>query len=209
MMKKIAGAWVLILAASGATTALAEADLERGKQFFQVCVACHGANGEGNQLLNAPANGGQNVWYVIRQLRNFRAGIRGSDPKDLYGIQMRPMAMTLPDDQAVVDVAAYVGTLEAPTPPKTVEGDVEAGKKAFVTCMPCHGENGEGAKSLNAPRLSRQHDWYIVRQLNNFKSGVRGAHAKDIYGQQMRPMAQILATDEQVNDVAAYLSTLK
>ncbi len=208
-MKKIAGAWVLILAASGATTALAEADLERGKQFFQVCVACHGANGEGNQLLNAPANGGQNVWYVIRQLRNFRAGIRGSDPKDLYGIKMRPMAMTLPDDQAVVDVAAYVGTLEAPTPPKTVEGDVEAGKKAFVTCMPCHGENGEGAKSLNAPRLSRQHDWYIVRQLNNFKSGVRGAHAKDIYGQQMRPMAQILATDEQVNDVAAYLSTLK
>ena len=209
MMKKIAGAWVLILAASGAATALAEADLERGKQFFQVCVACHGANGEGNQLLNAPANAGQNVWYVMRQLRNFRAGIRGSDPKDLYGIQMRPMAMTLPDDQAVVDVAAYVGTLEAPTPPKTVEGDVEAGKKAFVTCMPCHGENGEGAKSLNAPRLSRQHDWYIVRQLNNFKSGVRGAHAKDIYGQQMRPMAQILATDEQVNDVAAYLSTLK
>ena len=106
MMKKIAGAWVLILAASGAATALAEADLERGKQFFQVCVACHGANGEGNQLLNAPANAGQNVWYVMRQLRNFRAGIRGSDPKDLYGIQMRPMAMTLPDDQAVVDVAA-------------------------------------------------------------------------------------------------------
>ncbi|MCZ6773867.1 MAG: c-type cytochrome [Proteobacteria bacterium] len=209
MMKKIAGACVLIFAASGATTALAEADLERGKQFFQVCVACHGTNGEGNQLLNAPANGGQNVWYVMRQLRNFRAGIRGSDPKDLYGIQMRPMAMTLPDDQAVVDVAAYIGTLEAPVPPKTVEGDVEAGKKAFVTCTPCHGENGEGAKSLNAPRLSRQHDWYIVRQLNNFKSGVRGAHAKDIYGQQMRPMAQILATDEQVNDVAAYLGTLE
>ena len=209
MMKKIAGACVLIFAASGATTALAEADLERGKQFFQVCVACHGANGEGNQLLNAPANGGQNVWYVMRQLRNFRVGIRGSDPKDLYGIQMRPMAMTLSDDQAVVDVAAYIGTLDVPVPPKTVEGDVEAGKKAFVTCMPCHGENGEGAKSLNAPRLSRQHDWYIVRQLNNFKSGVRGAHAKDIYGQQMRPMAQILATDEQVNDVAAYLNTLK
>ncbi len=209
MMKNIAGALVLIFASSGATTALAEADLERGKQFFQVCVACHGANGEGNQLLNAPANGGQNIWYVMRQLRNFRAGIRGSDPKDLYGIQMRPMAMTLSDDQAVVDVAAYIGTLDVPVPPKTVEGDVEAGKKAFVTCMPCHGENGEGAKSLNAPRLSRQHDWYIVRQLNNFKSGVRGAHAKDIYGQQMRPMAQILATDEQVNDVAAYLNTLK
>ena len=209
MMRRIAGALVLILGSSGVMTAYAEADLERGKQLFQVCVACHGATGEGNPILNSPANGGQNVWYVMRQLKNFRNGIRGSDPKDLYGIQMRPMAMTLPDDQAIADVSAYIGTLEAPSPATTIKGDAAAGKKAFVTCMPCHGENGEGAKSLNAPRLSKQHDWYIVRQLNNFKSGIRGAHRQDIYGQQMRPMAQILATDEQVNDVAAFLSTLE
>ncbi len=209
MTKRIAGALVLILGSSGVTTAYAEADLERGKQLFQVCVACHGVSGEGNPVLNSPANGGQNVWYVMRQLKNFRNGIRGSDPKDLYGIQMRPMAMTLPDDQAIADVSAYIGTLDAPSPPETVKGNAEAGKKAFVTCVPCHGENGEGAKSLNAPRLSKQYDWYIVRQLNNFKAGVRGAHRQDIYGAQMRPMAQILATDEQVNDVAAYLNTLE
>jgi cytochrome c oxidase subunit II len=209
MMRSFAGALVVILGSSGVMTAYAEADLERGKQFFQVCVACHGAKGEGNPILNAPASGGQNVWYVMRQLKNFRNGIRGSDPKDLYGIQMRPMAMTLPDDQAIADVAAYIGTLEEPTLAKTVEGNVEAGKKAYVTCVPCHGENGEGAVSLNAPRLSKQYDWYVVRQLNNFKSGVRGAHRKDIYGSQMRPMAQILATDEQVNDVAAYINTLE
>jgi cytochrome c oxidase subunit II len=185
----------------------AEGDPERGKELYQVCAACHGQNGEGNQALNAPANGAQNEWYVVRQLKNFRAGIRGADPKDTFGIQMRPMAMSLPDEQAVEDVAAYVASLPIPNPQKTVQGDTSAGAKAFTPCVACHGENGEGNKSLNAPRLSKQHDWYIVRQLKNFKEGIRGAHPKDIYGAQMRPMAQLLATDEQINDVAAYLST--
>jgi cytochrome c oxidase subunit 2 len=186
----------------------AAGDPAKGKELFAVCAACHGQNGEGNKLLNAPANGGQDEWYVIRQLRNFRSGVRGSDPKDTYGAQMRPMAMQLADDQAVEDVAAYVANLPAPQVEANVEGNAEAGKNAFQPCVACHGANGEGNKSLNAPRLSNQHDWYIVRQLQNFKSGVRGTHAKDIYGQQMRPMAQILATDEQVNDVTAYISTL-
>ena len=115
----------------------------------------------------------------------------------------------LTDDQAVEDVAAYVASLPTPTPAATLTGDVEAGKKAYVICVACHGEKGEGNKSLNAPRLSKQFDWYMVRQIDNFKAGIRGAHAQDIYGQQMRPMAMVLATDEQVNDVAAYIATLE
>ena len=67
---------------------------------------------------------------------------------------------------------------------------------------------GEGNVSLNAPRLSNQHDWYLVRQLQNFKKGVRGANQNDVYGAQMRPMAMILANDQAVNDVAAYINTL-
>jgi Cytochrome c553 len=199
----------LMLGLGWISFACAEGNPEKGKELFQICAACHGQSGEGNKALNAPANGGQNEWYVIRQLKNFRAGIRGAEPKDTFGNQMRPMAMGLPDDQAIEDVAAYVASLAAPFPARTVQGDAVAGKKAFTPCVACHGENGEGDKSLNAPRLSRQHDWYIVRQLQNFKAGIRGAHPKDIYGAQMRPMAQLLATDEQINDVAAYLSTLE
>lgn len=209
MTKSIAGTLVLILGLSGLPAAYAEADLERGKQLFQVCVACHGPNGEGNQLLNAPANGGQDTWYVVRQMNHFRSGIRGSHPEDLYGMQMRPMAMTLPDAQALQDVAAYVGSLEAPTPAKTIDGNVEEGQKTFVSnCLPCHGENAQGAELLNAPRLSKQHDWYIARQINNFRSGIRGGHPQDIFGTQMRSMSQILTTEEQVNDVATYINTL-
>jgi cytochrome c oxidase subunit 2 len=186
----------------------ADGDAERGKAAFEICAACHGMNGEGNQAMNAPASGGQDEWYVSRQLQNFRAGTRGAHAEDVYGAQMRPMALTLADDQAVADVAAYVATLPAPTPAITVEGDAAAGKNAYAICVACHGANGEGNISLNAPRLSNQHDWYIVRQLQNFKKGIRGTHKGDVYGAQMRPMAMVLANDQAVNDVTAYISTL-
>ena len=190
------------------TTAYAEPSLERGRQHFQTCIACHGQSGEGNQQFNAPVSAGQGAWYVSRQLINFREGIRGTHTDDTYGAQMRPAALALEDDQAIEDIAAYIETLPTPNPPRTVDGNVEAGRNAYVLCVACHGASAEGNKLLNAPRLSKQHDWYFVRQMKNFQAGTRGAHAQDIYGAQMRGMAQMLATDEQINDVAAYLATL-
>lgn len=207
-MKRLMTGLLLTLSCSAALSVQAEGDPENGKNLFAVCAACHGAAGEGNQALNAPANAGQDEWYVARQLNNFKSGIRGAHPEDTFGAQMRPMAMQLADEQAVLDVAAYAASLALPDPAKTVDGNVEAGKKAYVTCIACHGENAEGNKSLNAPRLSHQADWYIARQLNNYKAGIRGTDPKDIYGAQMKPMAEMLATDEQVNDVAAYIATL-
>ncbi len=176
--------------------------------LYNICTACHGPNAEGNPALNAPANAGQDPWYLTRQLKNFRTGIRGAHPDDTFGAQMRPMAMMLAGEQDIADVVAFLTSMDMPDPASTVEGDVEAGKKAYATCIPCHGEFGEGAQSLDAPRLSNQHDWYLVRQLENFKAGVRGTHQNDIYGAQMRIMAQMLQTDEQVRAVAAYIATI-
>ena len=210
-MIKVFGIAVMTAIVLGNTTVAnaADGDAVKGKALFAVCMACHGANGEGNAALNAPANGGQDEWYVVRQLNNFRAGVRGAHEGDIFGAQMRPMALTLPNEQAVTDVAAYIATLPVPPLEATIEGNVEAGKKSYAVCVACHGANGEGNVSLNAPRLSGQYDWYIKRQLENFKAGIRGTDPKDIYGAQMRPMSMILATDEQVNDVTAYIGTLK
>ena len=184
-------------------------DIEAGKKTWDsVCVACHGANGEGNKAMNAPANGGQEAWYVARQLKNFKEGIRGTHEKDSFGAQMRPMAMTLADDDAINNVAAYLESLPVPTAPATIEGDAEKGKSLYGVCVACHGANGEGNKALNAPRLAGQHDWYLARQVANFRDGVRGSDPKDIYGQQMRPMSMTLTSEEAINDVIAYINTL-
>ena len=200
---------LLLFALGGGPVVLAAGDIESGKALYGICAACHGVNAEGTAALNAPANAGQDPWYMIRQLKNFRAGIRGAHPDDAFGAQMRPMAMVLAGDQAIDDVVAYITSLEVPKPPRTIDGDIELGKQAYVTCIPCHGEFGQGAQALDAPRLSNQHDWYIVRQLENFRAGIRGAHQNDIYGAQMRIMSQMLETDERVRAVAAYVTTLE
>jgi len=57
--------------------------------------------------------------------------------------------------------------------------------------------------------LKGMSDWYMVTQLKNFRQGVRGAHAKDMYGQQMVSMAAILNDDKAVDDVVAHINTFK
>jgi len=200
---------LLFIALAGTSVVLAAGDAEKGKALFALCAACHGANAEGIAALNAPANAGQDPWYITRQLKNFQAGIRGAQTDDTFGAQMRPMAMVLAGDQAIADVVAYLSSLDMPNPPQTIDGDVALGKQAYETCIPCHGEFGQGAQALDAPRLAKQHDWYIVRQLENFKKGIRGSHQNDIYGAQMRIMSQMLESDDRVRAVAAYIATLE
>ncbi|MDA1095689.1 MAG: c-type cytochrome [Chloroflexi bacterium] len=81
-----------------------------GAVRYQLCSACHGANGEGNEILNAPPLVGSSDWYLVAQLRKFKAGMRGADPADTWGATMRPNALTL-DEAAMEDVVAYVQTL--------------------------------------------------------------------------------------------------
>ena len=53
-----------------------------------------------------------------------------------------------------------------------------------------------------------QHDWYHLAQLKKFKSGVRGSNPQDITGAQMRPMSMLLADEQMMKDVVAYIKTL-
>ena len=185
------------------------ADVAAGKAAYAVCSTCHGPNAGGNQSLNAPRTAGQFDWYVKRQLLAFKDGTRGTAPGDIYGAQMRPMAMVLTNDAAVDNVVAYIATLKAPASPATVQGDAAVGKQLYATCAACHGPKGEGNPALNAPRLADQDDWYMVRELQNYKKGIRGSNPKDVYGAQMKPMAAMLANDQAINNVVAYIRTLK
>lgn len=179
-----------------------------GQATYAVCAACHGPNGEGNQALNAPRTAGQEGWYLKRQIYNFKHGIRGAVDDDVYGKQMAPMAMTLVDDTAVNNVAAYIESLPDKPVPKTVKGDIENGRDLYVTCGTCHGRNGQGVWNLNAPRLAGMSDWYLVRQLNNFQKGIRGLQPGDGHGKQMHLMSVMLPTEQDINDVVAYINTL-
>jgi cytochrome c oxidase subunit II len=178
-----------------------------GKASYAVCAACHGANGEGNLALNAPRLNGQPAWYLERQLKHFKQGARGTQAKDVFGKTMAPMAATLPDDTAIANVAAYIASLPEVPAAATIKGDVDKGRERYATCGACHGANGRGIAATNAPRLQGMSDWYMARQLKNFRDGVRGASSQDIYGGQMALIAGMLADDAAIGDILAYINS--
>jgi cytochrome c oxidase subunit II len=83
----------------------------RGKATFVACATCHGTEAQGSAQLGAPPLRGLDDWYVVNALNAFRTGLRGSDPQDTHGLQMRAAAAALADEQAVLDVVAYLATL--------------------------------------------------------------------------------------------------
>jgi cytochrome c oxidase subunit 2 len=182
-------------------------DVAVGKTLYATCAACHGASGEGNLALNAPKLSGQGGWYLARQLHLFKQGARGTHEKDTFGKMMAPMAATLADDKAIADVVAYIASLpDAPQAP-TIQGNVDTGRSRYNTCAACHGANGLGIVATNAPRLKGMSDWYMARQMRNFRDGVRGAHAQDVHGSQMALIAGMLADDAAIGDVLAYINS--
>jgi cytochrome c oxidase subunit 2 len=190
------------------TRALAAGDPAAGQASYAVCSACHGQQAEGNKDLNAPKLAGQAGWYLARQLKNFKSGVRGADDKDVFGKQMAPMAATLPDDAAIANVVAYIASLPDARPSATVMGNPDKGKSNFATCAACHGVSGQGIWATNAPRLSNMSDWYMQRQLENFRQGIRGGHRLDFYGSQMVSMAKTLPDGKTTVDLLDYVHTL-
>jgi cytochrome c oxidase subunit 2 len=180
-----------------------------GEALYAVCAGCHGAQAEGNPALHAPKLTGQGDWYLKRQLQNYKQGARGTHDKDEFGKMMAPMAATLADDAAIANVVAFIGTLPDRPAPATVAGRTNKGQGSYVTCAACHGPGGRGLQATNAPALAGMSDWYLVTQLKNFKQGIRGTHAKDRYGPQMASMAGMLTSDQAIDDVVAYINTLR
>jgi cytochrome c oxidase subunit 2 len=181
-----------------------------GAGMYAVCSACHGQMGEGNQQLNAPKLAGLNDWYIRRQLYSFQNHWRGGDPaKDPFGAQMAPMSQPVADPAIRENVLAHINTLPDNPSPPMIAGDAERGRRLFETCQLCHGDKGEGRWGTNAPKLAGMSDWYLVRQLQNFKSRVRGGHPDDVYGDQMNMIANALVGENAINDVVAYINTLR
>ena len=183
-------------------------DVTAGQAAYAVCSACHGTAGEGNELLNAPKLNGLQAWYLERQILNFKHGLRGADPGDTFGAQMAPMAATLVDEAAISNVVAYIASLPNTDSAPTISGDIARGKHIYTTCGSCHGKGGQGIWSQNAPTLNGANDWYIARQLENFRQGIRGSHPQDLYGKQMTLITIMLRDEQDIQDVVAYINTL-
>jgi cytochrome c oxidase subunit 2 len=161
--------------------------------------------------VGAPAIAGMPNWYLEAQLKQFRDGNRGTHFDDIMGMRMRPMALTLMREGDVEAVSAHIAAMPPADPAPTVTGgDVAKGKEIYTKiCIACHGPDGAGNQQMmGAAPFYRSSDWYLFRQVENFRAGIRGARPGDQSGALMRPMIAQLTGEQDIKDVIAYITTL-
>ena len=173
------------------------------------CSACHGAAGEGNAALGAPALTQLSAEYLARQLGHFISGVRGAHPDDAAGKRMALSVANL-DEADVAGLATLIATELPPARPAIAnKGDASRGEDYYVNiCSACHGGNAQGNDALGAPALAGLNDWYLRSSYQSYLDGVRGSHPDDFYGAQMSRLAPALADGNDIDDVIAFITTL-
>jgi cytochrome c553 len=166
------------------------------------CVACHGANGQGNPAMKAPRLAGQNAAYLARQLEAYANGARKNPV-------MEPIAKGLDRSQREA-VAQHYAALEAPaaagkgaTPARGRQlATVGDNKLRVQACANCHGPDGIGSPPV--PYLAGQQQAYLLGALQEWKDGARQS---DPSGQMPRIGAQL--GDADMKALAQYFAALQ
>ena len=105
------------------------------------------------------------------------------------------------DEKPAAAPAAHGAVAAAPAVAAAVKPDLAQGEAKFTAaCAACHGADGNSGTPAN-PKLAQQHPEYLVKQLQEFKSGKRP-------NPMMMPMAAQLS-DADMQNIAAWVSAKK
>lgn len=157
------------------------------------CQTCHGSQLQGNPALAAPALNILSGEYVKAQLMAFKQDWRANSAEDQAGLDMRAVAQLLsPND---IEAAITLVTKLALKLPSNALSNAAA-PASWQSCIACHGAQGQGNASLQAPALIGQQAAYLAKQLWDYQQGHRGIKPADANGQMMRQIAQTLQAEE-------------
>lgn len=161
----------------GAFSASADMIDMTGVEPQHICAECHSLDGAGNRI-KFPRLAGQDPRYIAKQLADFRDGHRNND-----GGQMQENAAEI-DEKDIPKVAEWFSRQEAPFPKPTLEGAFDLTRAERLAtkgvdggpgCLSCHSATSpylsDGA--VVAPRIAGQYDYYIAKQLQDFRDGRR------------------------------------
>lgn len=141
------------------------------------CGECHGLDGAGNRI-KFPRLAGQKPDYIIRQLNDFRHGRRSNDGGQMHKTATEVAVANYPR------VAAWFAKQTPPWPKRTIEGEPDLvgarnlaldGDGQSDGCLSCHSSAGFGADDRKiTPRIAGQRDWYLAKELFDYRDGRRG-----------------------------------
>jgi cytochrome c553 len=99
---------------------------------------------------------------------------------------------------AIILISTLVGLIAAPA--ALAQGDAAAGQAKSALCATCHGADGNSQLAMN-PKLAGQNASYLVKQLQDFKSGARPSATMS---------AMVLSLSEQdMLDISAWFASQK
>ncbi len=102
---------------------------------------------------------------------------------------------------AALAAPAFSAFAAGETPAQPAKPDLAKGEASYAAvCAACHAADGNSTIAVN-PSLAQQHPAYLVKQLQEFKSGKRADPV-------MQGMAALL-TDGDMRNVAAWLASQK
>lgn len=189
----------------GATAARSQLAMQ-GDGSGAPCLACHGADGAGNDAAGFPRLAGLDADYLAKQMLDYNAGKRVSPI-------MQPNIDNF-DEQQLRDLAAYYASLPAPAsaaPANVSDAQLALGRKLATEgdwdtyippCSSCHGPGNRGV-GHSFPALAGQHPSYIRAQLQAWQNNQRNNDPNQL----MTAIAERL-TAQQIDAVAAYLGSL-
>jgi cytochrome c553 len=177
-------------------------DLTAGSsKYAAVCASCHGADGNSGAPAN-PKLAQQHPEYIVKQLQEFKSGVRPSPIMKAFAAQLTEADMK--------NIGYWVGSQKAKTGFAKDKELVALGERIYrggigerqvAACAGCHSPNGAGVPS-QYPRLSGQHADYTDAQLKAFRDGVRKNST------QMNQIAARL-NDREIRAVADYIAGLR
>ncbi|MDB2703772.1 cytochrome c4 [Methylophilaceae bacterium] len=170
-----------------------------------VCMACHGMDGNSLNGKIAPKIAAQNARYLTIQLNKFKDGVRKNT-------LMQGIAASLSAED-MDNLGIYFSEQKLQLSAATSNGVGSMGEKIFragikdsgvPACASCHGPAGHGVPNLY-PRLNAQHSDYILSQLNHFRI------LEDKPGTVYAPMRAISVklTEQEMKAVADYIQGLQ
>jgi cytochrome c553 len=184
-----------------ATVAAITDEAIAGKAKSAVCASCHGA--DGNSLVPMyPKLAGQNGEYTVKQLIEFKSGVRKNPI-------MAGMVAGL-SEQDMAELGAYFA-IQKPTAGNG--NGSELGQKLYfggdasrgiTACIACHGTSGKGMAKAGFPAVANQSVEYLTAQLASFKAGERDNDRNSI----MRNVTKRLKPKD-IEALAQFMASMK
>jgi len=100
----------------------------------------------------------------------------------------------------MVAAALVCAVAAGPVGEAAAAGDISAGRHKALACQTCHGLDGK-AKIPEAPNLAGQNAIYLVKALEDYRSGARKNDMMSLVAPTLK--------DQDIDDLAAYFAAIE